>query len=148
MVLSSHSQRRSPMPDPMISGTWAEGQLPSALANTFVHTTQLYMAILDLLTPQPLRPFTNCRELMESILPTPPTDTSFIYWLSLKLFMLTKRYIKKFDNHCVYVTREIFFGDISQFSSVAQSCPTLCNPVDYSPPGFPVHHQLLELAQI
>ena len=76
------------MPDPMISGTWAEGQLPSALANTFVHTTQLYMAILDLLTPQPLRPFTNCRELMESILPTPPTDTSFIYWLSLKLFML------------------------------------------------------------
>ena len=34
-----------------------------------------------------------------------------------------------------------------QFSSVAQSCPTLCDPVDYSTPGFPVHHQLLELAQ-
>jgi len=27
------------------------------------------------------------------------------------------------------------------------SCPTLCNPMDYSTPGFPVHHQLLELAQ-
>ena len=33
------------------------------------------------------------------------------------------------------------------FSSVAQSCPTLCNLVDCSMPGFPVHHQLLELAQ-
>ena len=34
-----------------------------------------------------------------------------------------------------------------QFSSVAQSCPTLCNPMDCSMPGFPVHHQLLEFAQ-
>ena len=33
-----------------------------------------------------------------------------------------------------------------QFSSVAQSRPTLCNPMDCSTPGFPVHHQLLELA--
>ena len=31
-----------------------------------------------------------------------------------------------------------------QFSSVTQSCPTLCNPTDCSMPGFPVHHQLLE----
>ena len=30
---------------------------------------------------------------------------------------------------------------------VAQSCPTLCNPMDCSSPGFPVHHQLSELAQ-
>ena len=28
------------------------------------------------------------------------------------------------------------------FSSVAQLCPTLCNPMDRSTPGFPVHHQL------
>ena len=35
-----------------------------------------------------------------------------------------------------------------QFSSVAQSCPTLCNPVDCHMPGFPVHHHLPELAQI
>ena len=34
-----------------------------------------------------------------------------------------------------------------QFSSVAQSCSTLCDPMDCSMPGFPVHHQLLELAQ-
>ena len=34
-----------------------------------------------------------------------------------------------------------------QFRSVAQSCPILCDPVDGSTPGFPVHHQLLELPQ-
>ena len=37
--------------------------------------------------------------------------------------------------------------DFIQFSSVAQSCLTLCNPMDCSVPGFPVHHQLPELAQ-
>ena len=35
-----------------------------------------------------------------------------------------------------------------QFSSVAQSCPTLCDPMDCSTPGFPVHHQLPELAHV
>ena len=34
-----------------------------------------------------------------------------------------------------------------QFSSFAQSCPTLCDPMDYRMPGFHVRHQLLELAQ-
>ena len=33
---------------------------------------------------------------------------------------------------------------IVQFSSVAQSCPTLCNPMNHSTPGLPVHHQLPE----
>ena len=36
----------------------------------------------------------------------------------------------------------------SQFSSVAKSCPTLCNPMDCSTPGLPVPHQLLEFTQI
>ena len=34
-----------------------------------------------------------------------------------------------------------------QFSSVSQSCPTLCNSMDCSTSGFPVHHQLLEVTQ-
>ena len=38
------------------------------------------------------------------------------------------------------------FGS-AQFSSATQSCLTLCNPMDCSMPGLPVHHQLLELAQ-
>jgi len=35
----------------------------------------------------------------------------------------------------------------TQFSSVAQSCPNFCDPMDCSNAGFPVKHQLLELAQ-
>ena len=34
-----------------------------------------------------------------------------------------------------------------QFSSVAQSCPTLCNPMNHSTPGLPIHHQLPEFTQ-
>ena len=39
----------------------------------------------------------------------------------------------------------IFLKD--QFSSVAQLCLTLCDPIDCRTPGFPVHHQLLKLTQ-
>ena len=42
----------------------------------------------------------------------------------------------------------LWMGRLSlQFSSVAQSCPTLCDPMNCSMPGFPVHHQLLEPTQ-
>ena len=34
-----------------------------------------------------------------------------------------------------------------QFSSVAESCPTLCDPMNHSTPGLPVHHQLPESTQ-
>ena len=34
-----------------------------------------------------------------------------------------------------------------QFSSIAQSCPSLCNPMNRSMPGLPVHHQLPEFTQ-
>ena len=35
-----------------------------------------------------------------------------------------------------------WFKNSNQFSSVSQSCPTLCNPMDCSKPGLPFHHQL------
>ena len=46
-------------------------------------------------------------------------------------------------------TKIMASGPISpvQFSSVAQSCLTLCNPMNCSMPGLPVHHQLLEFIQ-
>ena len=41
-----------------------------------------------------------------------------------------------------------YLGSISvQFSSVTQSCPTLCDPMNCSMPGLPVHHQLVEFTQ-
>jgi len=52
---------------------------------------------------------------------------------------------------CLYLWKKIQVDSqhLSQlyFTSVAQSCPTLCNPMDCNTPGFPVHHQLPELAQ-
>ena len=39
------------------------------------------------------------------------------------------------------------FREYIQFSSVAQSCLTLCDPMNCSTPGLPVHHQLLEFTQ-
>ena len=42
--------------------------------------------------------------------------------------------------------KEWIFSSV-QFSSVAQSCPTLCDPMNCSMPGLPVHHQLPEFTQ-
>ena len=41
----------------------------------------------------------------------------------------------------------IFLFSSVQFSSIAQSCPTLCDPMNHSMPGLPVHHQLPEFTQ-
>ena len=42
---------------------------------------------------------------------------------------------------------DLFSYKYIQFSSVAQSCLTICNPMDCSMPGFPIHHQLLAFTQ-
>ena len=47
----------------------------------------------------------------------------------------------RIGNTCIPVV------DTCQFSSVAQSCPTLCDPMDCSTPGLPVHHQFPEFTQ-
>ena len=48
----------------------------------------------------------------------------------------------------VAITLQQWSGNLLiQFSSVAKSCLTLCDSIDCSKPGFPVHHQLLELTQ-
>ena len=43
--------------------------------------------------------------------------------------------------------RGMLAPSVSQFSSVARLCPTLCDPMNRSTPGFPVHHQLPEFTQ-
>ena len=47
------------------------------------------------------------------------------------------------DDHYIYYCRQ----ESLQFSSVTQSCPTLCNPMKCSTPGLSVHHQLLQFIQ-
>ena len=51
-------------------------------------------------------------------------------------------------NQCWWECRKIAILMYYWFHSVAQLSPTLCNPMDCSMSGLPVHHQLLELAQI
>ena len=43
----------------------------------------------------------------------------------------------------------LLYSKVNQLSvsSVTQSCPTLCDPMDYSMPGFPVHHQFPDPTQ-
>ena len=48
---------------------------------------------------------------------------------------------------CKHLSVDIWNYILVQFSSVAQSCPTLCDPMNRSTPGLPVHHQLLEFTQ-
>ena len=57
------------------------------------------------------------------------------------------RYLLCFPFLPLWTILHKFFLYILQFSSVAQSCPTLCDPMDCSTPGLPVHHQLLEFTQ-
>ena len=48
-----------------------------------------------------------------------------------------------------YLLKVYLFSMVSvQFSSVAQSCPTLCDPMNCNMPGLPVHHQIPEFTQI
>ena len=55
---------------------------------------------------------------------------------------LRHRWLKDKLAFCVFIK----YLDV-QFSSVTQSCPTLCEPMNCSMPGLPVHHQLPEFTQ-
>ena len=50
------------------------------------------------------------------------------------------------ETNTVWFTLASYFSSV-QFSSVAQSCPTLCDPMNRSTPGLPVHHQVPEFTQ-
>ena len=47
----------------------------------------------------------------------------------------------------VFKKKQNLLKSNTQFSSVTKSCPTLCDPMNRSTPGFPVHHQLPEFTQ-
>ena len=84
--------------------------------------------------------------------PTSPVGTLSIYTCahaSPYLHHLKPLFPHAFTTHVDSSENKILHSPKShvQFSSVAQSCPSLCDPMDCSTPGFPVHHQLPELAQ-
>ena len=67
-----------------------------------------------------------------------------------KLWKILKE--KGLPDHLTCLLRNLYVGQEEtepsvQFSSVAQLHPTLCNPMNHSMPGLPVHHQLLKFTQ-
>ena len=74
---------------------------------------------------------------------TVETVSDFIFWGS----KITA------DGDCSHeIKRRLLLGrkvitNLDQIRSVAQSCPTLCDPMNHSTPGLPVHHQLPEFTQ-
>ena len=69
-----------------------------------------------------------------------PLLLAYDYW-GLSIMILLKNKVS-FD-----IKQQNSVKQFSQFSSVAQSCPTLCDPMNRSTPGLPVHHQLPEFTQ-
>ena len=69
----------------------------------------------------------------------------------LVVHIIIKYKYREYKNNSWNLLRRAFhsfqFFYIYQFSSVAQLRPTLCNPMDCSTPGLPVHHQLPEFTQ-
>ena len=74
-----------------------------------------------------------------------------VYFFS-DIFLIKKKK-RIFLQYCFLAPPPLFFFFVLscllsvQFSSVAESCPTLCDPMNRSAPGLPVHHQLWEFTQ-
>ena len=56
-------------------------------------------------------------------------------------------YLQDCHSFCLFTLHSKCKHQLFQFSSVAQLCLTLCNPMDCSTPGLPVYHQLLGFTQ-
>ena len=74
----------------------------------------------------------GCHTLLQGIFPTQGSNPGFPYCRQI-LYQLSYQ-----GNPFIYSV---------QFSSVTQSCPTLCDPMNHSTPGLPVHHHLPEFTQ-
>ena len=93
----------------------------------------------------------KCSSLIEVVwFPAPPHMARWFGHSSLPVSFLnysgrtgSRNIIRKTQNTlgCSPLDQDV------KFSSVAQSCPTLCDPVDWGMPGLPVHHQLPEFTQ-
>ena len=91
--------------------------------------------------------FTLTNKIKEDSLCT-DTENFPKYWKSkiyncVQYFLCVCLYI----NIIAWICLKYFWKDCCCFCSVVQSCPTFCDPMDCSTPGFPVCHHLPEFAQ-
>ena len=91
----------------------------------------------------------KCQTFFISLLSCRRKQTTSVRFFSPSLYKFKKRFLLKcwicHGHTCFHLN--LTFHNWTGFSSVTQSCPTLYDPMDCSMPGFPVHHQLLELTQ-
>ena len=92
---------------------------------------------LDIISPFVL--LTVTQQLEDHSPPPLPNNLKLQMFLT---FLTSKTWLICFPN-IDWISVPVWY----QFSSVAQSCPTLCNPMNRSTPGLPVHHQLPEFTQ-
>ena len=65
----------------------------------------------------------------------------------IPLMNIDAKILKILENNLKYYEHVTYSKSTVQFSSVTQSCPTFCDPMNRSTPGLPVHHQHLEFTQ-
>ena len=84
-------------------------------------------------------------------LPAPPAHPSLPRYRLVTTDLFSVPLVLPFiEYHIAGFIKYVAFEDWMlslQFSLAAQSCPTLCNPMNCSTPGLPVHHQLPEFTQ-
>ena len=103
----------------------------------------------------------GCHFLLQGIFPTQGSNPHFLYLLHWQTDSLSLHHLEApptiyevYNTICTYILYwdSLLFSidvasNLAQFSSVAQSCPSLCDPMNRSTPGLPVHHQLPEFTQ-
>ena len=72
--------------------------------------------------------------------------TLFSRWRMAPSLTLEGTFLVYYGNSSTSLATYLQFSSV-QFSSVTQSCPTLCDPMNGSTPGLPVHHQIPEFTQ-
>ena len=90
----------------------------------------------------------GCHSLIQGVVPTQGWNLSLLRWQvdSFPLCQLGSL-AHPHRNRAPLLHTARNKNDTGQFSSVAQSCPTPCDPMNRSTPGLPVHHQLPEFTQ-
>ena len=99
----------------------------------FTHTASVYQHVL-----------------IKSVLKTSPLDfTSLTINFPIPLLSLQDSFKEPLTRYLNLLSNSLPVLSLSsvQSSSATQSCPTLCDPMNHSTPGFPVHHQLPEFTQ-
>ena len=129
---------------------WVAMPLPGNFPNLGTELRSPTLQV-DLLPSEPSE-----KKLSKDLYFYPTTNTFHLYnlWTMVKMQTSLIKYLVMHTHHFTVSTSSLWLNflpiyseTLVHFSSVAQSCLTLCDHMDCSMPGLPVHQQLLEVAQ-